>query len=63
MVGIIAATEAVFREKARGRTEMPPKIGIHPGPETYLNAMPARVASEGAVGIKWVSIFAEKSRP
>ena len=56
---IIAAVEAVFREKGEGGTEMPPKIGIHPSPEAYLNAMPARVASAGAVGLKWVSIFAE----
>ena len=62
MAEIIEAMEAVFREKGEGRTEMPPKIGIHPAPEAYLNAMPARVASAGAVGIKWVSIFAENRK-
>jgi ornithine cyclodeaminase/alanine dehydrogenase-like protein (mu-crystallin family) len=59
MAEMIVAMEAVFRDKGEGRTEMPPKFGIHPAPEAYLNAMPARVASAGAVGIKWVSIFAE----
>lgn len=62
MLEIIAAMETVFREKGEGRTEMPPKIGIHPAAGAYLNAMPARVASVGAVGIKWVSIFAENRR-
>jgi ornithine cyclodeaminase/alanine dehydrogenase len=63
MAEMIAAMEAVFREKGEGRTEMPPKIGTHPAPEAYLNAMPARVASAGGLGIKWASIFAENLVP
>jgi ornithine cyclodeaminase/alanine dehydrogenase-like protein (mu-crystallin family) len=34
MAEIIAAVEAVFREKGEGRVEMPAKIGIHPAPMT-----------------------------
>ncbi len=62
MAQMIAAMEDVFRAKGEGRTEMPPKIGIHPKPEAYLNAMPASVAAPRSVGIKWVSIFAENQR-
>ena len=30
MAEMIVAMEAVFRDKGEGRTEMPPKFGIHP---------------------------------
>lgn len=58
MPEIIAAVEAMFREKGEGRTEMPPKPGIHPGPDSFLHAMPAYVPDRGAAGIKWVSAYA-----
>jgi ornithine cyclodeaminase/alanine dehydrogenase len=54
---IIAAVEAVFREKGEGRVEMPAKIGIHPAPDDFLHAMPAYVASPRTAGIKWVGNF------
>ena len=57
MVEIIAAMEEVFREKGAGRTEMPPKIGIYPGPDEFLRAMPAYMASPRSAGIKWVASF------
>lgn len=57
MPEIIAAVEAVFREKGEGRVEMPAKIGIHPAPDDFLHAMPAYVASSHAAGIKWVGNF------
>ncbi len=57
MAEIIAAVEAVFREKGEGRVEMPPKIGIHPAPDDFLHAMPAYIASPRAAGIKWVGNF------
>jgi ornithine cyclodeaminase/alanine dehydrogenase-like protein (mu-crystallin family) len=56
---IIAAVEAVFREKGAGRAEMPPKIGVHPAGGDFLHAMPAYVPSARAAGIKWVSNFAQ----
>ena len=31
MPEIIEALQTVFKEKGEGRTEMPPKPGIHPG--------------------------------
>jgi len=57
MAEVIAAVEAVFREKGAGRVEMPPKIGIHPAADDFLHAMPAYVASPPAAGIKWVGNF------
>jgi ornithine cyclodeaminase/alanine dehydrogenase len=57
MPEIIAAVEAVFREKGEGRVEMPAKIGIHPAPDDFLHAMPAYVASPRTAGIKWVGNF------
>jgi ornithine cyclodeaminase/alanine dehydrogenase len=52
---IISALETMFREKAAGRVEMPPKPGIHPRPDAFIHAMPAYIAASEAAGMKWVS--------
>ena len=57
MAEIIDALEFMFREKAAGRAEMPPKPGIHPRPDSFLHAMPAYVERHDAAGIKWVSAY------
>ena len=57
MAEIIDALEFMFREKAAGRVEMPPKPGIHPRPDSFLHAMPAYVERQGAAGIKWISAY------
>ena len=60
MRAIIERLEAVFREKGHGRTEMPPKPGIHPGPpgnDNFIHAMPAYIPLLGAAGVKWISGF------
>jgi ornithine cyclodeaminase/alanine dehydrogenase len=54
MPEIIDGLAAAFLEKARGKTEVPPKPGIHPRPDSFLHAMPALVPAENAAGIKWV---------
>jgi len=59
---IVERVEAVFVEKANGRTEMPPKPGIHPRPDAFIHAMPAHVPKMKAAGIKWVSGFPENQR-
>ena len=59
MPTIIALLEAAFREKGAGRVEMPPKPGIHPGPDSFIHAMPAYIPALHAAGIKWVSGFPE----
>jgi ornithine cyclodeaminase/alanine dehydrogenase len=55
MAEIIAALEAMFREKGLGRTEMPPKPGIHTRPDAFIHAMPAYIPSLESAGLKWVS--------
>ena len=60
MRAIIGRLEEVFREKGLGRTEMPPKPGIHPGPpgnDNFIHAMPACIPALGAAGVKWISGF------
>jgi ornithine cyclodeaminase/alanine dehydrogenase len=60
MIEIIEALEVAFREKGKGRTEMPPKPGIHPGSgDNFIHAMPAYIPALKAAGVKWVSGFPE----
>jgi ornithine cyclodeaminase/alanine dehydrogenase-like protein (mu-crystallin family) len=60
MSDIIDALEVAFMEKGAGRTEMPPKPGIHPGGgDNFIHAMPAYIPALRAAGIKWVSGFTE----
>ena len=59
MPTIIGLLETAFREKGAGRVEMPPKPGIHPGPDAFIHAMPAYIPALHAAGIKWVSGFPE----
>jgi ornithine cyclodeaminase/alanine dehydrogenase len=55
MRAIITALEAMFKEKGLGRTEMPPKPGIHTRPDAFIHAMPAYIPSLESAGLKWVS--------
>ena len=55
MQEIIDALEEMFKEKGRGKVEMPPKPGIHTLPDAFIHAMPAYIPSLQAAGIKWVS--------
>ncbi len=60
MAQIIAALEAAFEEKGKGRVEMPPKPGIHPGEgDNFIHAMPAYIPALKSAGIKWVAGFPE----
>ncbi len=54
MPAIIQRLEDAFREKSQGRVEMPPKPGIHPGPDAFIHAMPAYIPALRSAGIKWV---------
>jgi ornithine cyclodeaminase/alanine dehydrogenase len=63
MAEIIRAVETAFREKGEGKTEMPPKPGIHPGGgDNFIHAMPAYIPSLKSAGIKWVGGFIENSK-
>lgn len=55
MQDIIEALDVTFKEKGKGRYEMPPKPGIHPQKDAFIHAMPAYVPHFKAAGIKWVS--------
>ena len=55
MAEIIEALEEMFKEKGAGRTEMPPKPGIHPRPDAFIHAMPAYIPSLQSAGMKWVA--------
>ena len=58
MPEIIDAMEKMFHAKGEGRTEMPPKPGIHPGAgDNFIHAMPASIPDLNSAGIKWVSGF------
>ena len=63
MAEIITALETTFREKGAGRTEMPPKPGIHPGGgDNFIHAMPAYIPALKSAGVKWVSGFPENPK-
>jgi ornithine cyclodeaminase/alanine dehydrogenase-like protein (mu-crystallin family) len=57
MTEVASAVEEVLREKGLGRVEMPPKRGVHPMPESAINAMPGYVPAEKVAGIKWVTRY------
>ena len=52
---IVEALDRMFREKGEGRTEMPPKPGIHTRPDAFIHAMPAYIPSLESAGMKWVA--------
>ena len=62
MTDIIDALEAAFREHGEGRTEMPPKPGVHSRPDAFIHAMPAYIPTLRAIGMKWVSGYPENQR-
>ncbi|MBM3284565.1 MAG: ornithine cyclodeaminase family protein [Candidatus Aminicenantes bacterium] len=62
MSDIILALEKMFREKGKGRVEMPPKPGIHPRLDSFIHAMPAYIPALNAAGMKWVSGYPENLR-
>jgi len=63
MAEIIESLEVAFRAKGEGRTEMPPKPGIHPGGgDNFVHAMPAYIPDLKSAGIKWVSGFPENHK-
>lgn len=58
MAAVIEVVERAYAEKGAGRTESPPKLGVHlPPPDSFIHAMPAYVPSAGAAGMKWVASF------
>jgi ornithine cyclodeaminase/alanine dehydrogenase len=52
---IVGWVEEALRLKGLGKTEMPPKPGIHTMPDAFIHAMPAYLPDLKAAGMKWVS--------
>jgi ornithine cyclodeaminase/alanine dehydrogenase len=62
MPEVLASLEAAFREHGEGRTEIPPKPGIHTRPDAFLHAMPAYIPALHAAGVKWVGGYPDNER-
>jgi len=62
MKEVIEAVEEAFREKAKGKSEAPPKPGVHPQTNAFIHAMPAYMPKIGVAGVKWVSGFPENPK-
>lgn len=55
MKEVLIAVDEGFRLKGFGKTEMPPKPGIHPRKDSFIHAMPVYVSGLEIAGLKWVS--------
>jgi alanine dehydrogenase len=55
MKDVVEVVDNGFRLKGMGKSEMPPKPGIHPRPNSFIHAMPAYVKEVESAGLKWVS--------
>jgi len=51
---VVEILDALFRAKRVGRTEMPPKIGVHPREDAFIHAMPAYLGDMDVAGLKWI---------
>ena len=47
--------EATYRAVAAGRVELPPKPGVHPRKDSFVHAMPAYLADDDILALKWIS--------
>ena len=55
---IVDMVEDTYRMDGRGEVEVPLKAGVHPDrPHSFLHAMPAWIAGEQALGMKWISYY------
>jgi len=55
---VIGIVEETYRAAGNGLAEVPTKIGVHPDfPNSFLHAMPAWVAAQRALGMKWISYY------
>jgi len=54
---LVKALEDAFRDLGEGRAEVPPKVGVHPSPSSFFDAMPALWPAASAAAVKWVGAF------
>jgi ornithine cyclodeaminase/alanine dehydrogenase len=55
LADIFTAVERAMSEHGKGAVELPPKIGLHTRPGTFIHAMPAFIPALNVCGMKWVS--------
>jgi ornithine cyclodeaminase/alanine dehydrogenase-like protein (mu-crystallin family) len=55
MEEIIELLAIAFREKGEGRTQMPPKMDLHPREDCFIHSMPAFIQGMEAAGLKWIA--------
>lgn len=58
---VLDVIEDVFRERAEGHVENPPKPGIHPRDDAFIHAMPAYLARSALAGCKWIAGYPRNS--
>ena len=52
---VVDVLEDAFRQKAQGLVQNPPKPGLYPRSDAFINAMPAYLGGSDRLGIKWVA--------
>lgn len=51
----IELVDRTYRAMAQGEVELPPKIGIHTRPDSFIHAMPAYLRSADVAVLKWIA--------
>jgi alanine dehydrogenase len=51
----IELVDRTYRAMAQGDVELPPKIGIHTRPDSFIHAMPAYLRSADVAVLKWIA--------
>lgn len=59
---ILDLIEDVFRERAAGHVQNPPKPAVHTGDDAFIHAMPAYLARTGLAGCKWIAGYPRNAR-
>jgi len=55
----IDLAERTYLAMADGTVQLPPKPAVHPRPDAFVHAMPAYLAEQDVVALKWVAGFPE----
>lgn len=58
MAEVVGIVEDALREHALRKVDMPATIGLLPKSNSFIHAMPAYVPAAGALGCKWVTVYA-----
>jgi ornithine cyclodeaminase/alanine dehydrogenase-like protein (mu-crystallin family) len=53
--------ERTLQATSTGRVELPPKLGVYPRADSLVHAMPAYLAEDDVVAVKWISAYSGNS--